>query len=94
MEQCVNLTKEFTEEMEKEFLIKIKTQSNHIYLVPRSARFRKRIRQIEIIPSKNSKGFLSIKIIQDERNYNLLEFSGEEQNKPLNSKIFDHSVFR
>ena len=60
-----------------------------VILVPREASWKKMIRQIELTPSHEQTGVIkSVRMIEDERTFTVLEFSQVRINRPLTVSLF------
>ncbi|MEW6333311.1 MAG: outer membrane lipoprotein carrier protein LolA [Thermodesulfobacteriota bacterium] len=60
-----------------------------VLLVPREASWKKMIRRIELEPSREQAGVMkSVRMVEDERTFTLLEFQGVRINRPLPDGLF------
>ena len=60
-----------------------------VVLVPREASWRKVIRQIELAPSQEQAGVIrSVRMVEDERTFTVLEFGKVRLNRPLPASLF------
>ncbi|MFH2076495.1 MAG: hypothetical protein ABIJ57_14310, partial [Pseudomonadota bacterium] len=60
-----------------------------VILVPREASWKKMIRQIELTPSHEQTGVIkSVRMVEDERTFTVLEFSQIRINRPLAVSLF------
>ncbi len=60
-----------------------------VILVPNEASWKKMIRQIELTPSREQAGVIkSVRMIEDERTFTVLEFSQVRLNRPLPASLF------
>lgn len=60
-----------------------------VILVPREASWKKMIRQIELTPSREQAGVMkSVRVVEDERSFTLIEFHQIRLNRPLPGALF------
>lgn len=60
-----------------------------VILVPKEASWKKMIRQIELTPSREQAGVMkTIRVVEDERSFTLLEFHQVRLNRPLPGVLF------
>jgi len=60
-----------------------------VILVPREASWKKMIRQIELTPSREQTGVMkSVRVVEDEHSFTLLEFHQVRLNRPLPGALF------
>jgi hypothetical protein len=60
-----------------------------VILVPREASWKKMIRQIELTPSREQTGVMkSVRVVEDERSFTLIEFHQVRLNRPLPGVLF------
>lgn len=60
-----------------------------VVLVPKEASWKKMIRQIELIPSREQAGVIrSVRMMEDERAFTVLEFGQVRLNRPLPASLF------
>jgi hypothetical protein len=60
-----------------------------VILVPKEASWKKMIRQIELMPSREQAGVMkTIRVVEDERSFTLLEFHQVRLNRPLPGALF------
>jgi outer membrane lipoprotein-sorting protein len=60
-----------------------------VILVPKEASWKKMIRQIELTPSREQAGVMkSVRVVEDERSFTLLEFQQVRLNRPLPGVLF------
>lgn len=64
-------------------------QEPRVILVPKEASWKKMIRQIELTPSREQAGVMkSVRMVEDERSFTLLEFHQVRLNRPLPDALF------
>lgn len=64
-------------------------QEPRVILVPKEASWKKMIRQIELTPSREQAGVMkTIRVVEDERSFTLLEFHQVRLNRPLPDALF------
>jgi hypothetical protein len=60
-----------------------------VVLIPREASWKKMIRRIELTPSREQTGVMkSVRVVEDERSFTLLEFHQVRLNRPLPGALF------
>lgn len=60
-----------------------------VILVPREASWKRMIQQIELTPSRDQIGVIkSVRMLEDERTFTVLEFSQIRLNRPLSASLF------
>lgn len=60
-----------------------------VLLIPREASWKKMIRRIELEPSREQAGVMkSVRMVEDERTFTLLEFQRVRLNRPLPDRLF------
>jgi len=67
----------------------VESPEPRVILVPREDSWKKMIRQIELTPSREHAGVIrSVRMIEDERAFTVLEFSRFRLNRPLPASLF------
>ena len=67
----------------------VESPESKVILTPKEASWRKMIRQIEIIPSREQAGVIkSVRMVEDERTFTVLEFNQVKLNRPLPASLF------